>query len=331
MKKILIIRMSSIGDIVLATSFLDSVKKQYPNSSIDFLIKKEFSPLLHHHPQINNIIELDKSKGWKGLVTLGNQLKHLDYDQVFDIHNVFRSKILSFFLKKQTFLQIKKPRLKRFMLFNLKLNFFKKDFSHIKMYHSILKDSNSFPRTSLQVSSDELNKAKLFLKSIGVENKFICIVPGAAWKQKQLPVNKYNELIDLLNQKFEFKIILLGSKNDTICDEIKIDDNVFNLKDKTSLRMAMSILSISEHTFGSDTGLLHASEALNTPVSMILGPTSMETGAGVNHPNSKLFEKNNLWCRPCSQNGKRPCIRKEQYCLTGININKIAETFQKGY
>ena len=124
MKKILIIRMSSIGDIVLATSFLDSVKKQYPNSSIDFLIKKEFSPLLHHHPQINNIIELDKSKGWKGLVNLGNQLKHSDYDQVFDIHNVFRSKILSFFLKKQTFLQIKKPRLKRFMLFNLKLNFF---------------------------------------------------------------------------------------------------------------------------------------------------------------------------------------------------------------
>lgn len=107
MKKILIIRMSSIGDIVLATSFLDSVKKQYPNSSIDFLIKKEFSPLLHHHPQINNIIELDKSKGWKGLVNLGNQLKHSDYDQVFDIHNVFRSKILSFFLKNRLFYKLK--------------------------------------------------------------------------------------------------------------------------------------------------------------------------------------------------------------------------------
>lgn len=321
--------MSSIGDIILATSFLDSVKKKYPNSSIDFLIKKEFSPLLQNHPQINNVIELDKSEGLKGLINLGKHLMHQGYYKVFDIHNVFRSKILSFFFKRKIFFQIKKPRLKRFMLFNLKLNFFKKDFSHIRMYHSILEDIHSFPRTSLYVSSDEINRAKSFLKKEGVDQEFICIVPGAAWKQKQLPVDKYNELIDTLNKKFAFKIVLLGSKNDTICDEIKKDINIVNLKDKTSLRMAMSILTISEHTFGSDTGLLHASEALNTPVSMILGPTSMETGASINHPNSKIFEKNNLWCRPCSQNGKRPCIRKEQYCLTGINIHDIAGAFQR--
>ena len=321
--------MSSIGDIILATSFLDSVKKKYPNSSIDFLIKKEFSPLLQNHPQINNVIELDKSEGLKGLINLGKHLMHQGYYKVFDIHNVFRSKILSFFFKRKIFFQIKKPRLKRFMLFNLKLNFFKKDFSHIRMYHSILEDIHSFPRTSLYVSSDEINRAKSFLKKEGVDQEFICIVPGAAWKQKQLPVDKYNELIDTLNKKFALKIVLLGSKNDTICDEIKKDINIVNLKDKTSLRMAMSILTISEHTFGSDTGLLHASEALNTPVSMILGPTSMETGASINHPNSKIFEKNNLWCRPCSQNGKRPCIRKEQYCLTGINIHDIAGAFQR--
>ena len=321
--------MSSIGDIILATSFLDSVKKKYPNSSIDFLIKKEFSPLLKNHPNINNVVELYKSEVLKGLINLGKHLKHQGYYKVFDIHNVFRSKILSFFFKRKIFFQIKKPRLKRFMLFNLKLNFFKKDFSHIRMYHSILEDIHSFPRTSLYVSSDEINRAKSFLKKEGVDQEFICIVPGAAWKQKQLPVDKYNELIDTLNKKFAFKIVLLGSKNDTICDEIKKDINIVNLKDKTSLRMAMSILTISEHTFGSDTGLLHASEALNTPVSMILGPTSMETGASINHPNSKIFEKNNLWCRPCSQNGKRPCIRKEQYCLTGININDIAGTFQR--
>ena len=125
-------------------SFLDSVKKKYPNSSIDFLIKKEFSPLLQNHPQINNVIELDKSEGLKGLVSLGKHLMHQGYYKVFDIHNVFRSKILSFFFKRKIFFQIKKPRLKRFMLFNLKLNFFKKDFSHIKMYHSILEDIHSF-------------------------------------------------------------------------------------------------------------------------------------------------------------------------------------------
>ena len=58
--------------------------------------------------------------------------------------------------------------------------------------------------------------------------------------------------------------------------------------------MALSILSLAKHSFGSDTGLMHASEALNTPVSMILGPTSSETGATINHPQSMIFEKNNL-------------------------------------
>jgi len=123
--------------------------------------------------------------------------------------------------------------------------------------------------------------------------------------------------------------LILGSKNDTICDKIAVKDGVINLKNQTSLRMALSILSLAKHSFGSDTGLMHASEALNTPVSMILGPTSSETGATINHPQSMIFEKNNLWCRPCSQNGKRKCIRKEQYCLTGIKINDLVQAFEE--
>ena len=132
MKKILIIRMSSIGDIVLATSFLESVKIKYPDSKIDFLIKKEFASILEHHPMIDNLIIFDKSKGLKGLWKLGKSLSRKSYYKVFDIHNVFRSKFLSYFFKRVNFFQISKPRLKRFLLFYFRLNFFKKDFSHIK-------------------------------------------------------------------------------------------------------------------------------------------------------------------------------------------------------
>ena len=329
MKKILIIRMSSIGDIVLATSFLESVKIKYPDSKIDFLIKKEFASILEHHPMIDNLIIFDKSKGLKGLWKLGKSLSRKSYYKVFDIHNVFRSKFLSYFFKRVNFFQISKPRLKRFLLFYFRLNFFKKDFSHIKMYHSLLGINENFPRTSLYVSEGEKSSAKNFLQNHNITDEFICIVPGAAWEQKQLPVDKYDQLIEDLLNKFNLKILILGSKNDTICDKIAVKDGVINLKNQTSLRMALSILSLAKHSFGSDTGLIHASEALNTPVSMILGPTSSETGATINHPQSMIFEKNNLWCRPCSQNGKRKCIRKEQYCLTGIKINDLVRAFEK--
>ena len=106
--------MSSIGDIVLATSFLESVKIKYPDSKIDFLIKKEFASIVENHPIIDNLIIFDKSKGWNGLMKLGKSLGKKSYYRVFDIHNVFRSKVLSFFFKRANFFQISKPRLKRF-------------------------------------------------------------------------------------------------------------------------------------------------------------------------------------------------------------------------
>ena len=101
MKKILIIRMSSIGDIVLSTSFLQSVKTKFPNHKIDFLIKSEFAEMMHHHPLIDNLIIFDKKTGFKGLMSLGKMLRSNNYDMVYDIHSVFRTRVLSFFLRKR--------------------------------------------------------------------------------------------------------------------------------------------------------------------------------------------------------------------------------------
>ena len=126
-----------------------------------------------------------------------------------------------------------------------------------------------------------------------------------------------------LIKAFNSKIVILGSTNDVICDQIIKSENIINLKDRTTLRMAIGILKFSKHTIGSDTGLLHISEAMNTPVTMILGPTSQETGASVVLENSILIENKDLWCRPCSQNGSRPCYRKEQYCMSEIDSEKV--------
>ena len=91
----------------------------------------------------------------------------------------------------------------------------------------------------------------------------------------------------------------------------------------------MAIIANSKFVIGADTGLVHAAEALGKRVVSIVGPTSRETGAGVNRNDSILIENNNIWCRPCSQTGKRKCYRDEQYCMTSITPqfvqNKIIE------
>ena len=108
--------MSSIGDIVLSTSFIQSVKDKFPNSEIHFLIKSEFVDIIKSHSLIDNIIVFDKKLGFKELVKLGKSLRNNNYDIIYDIHSVFRTRVLSFFLRNHLFKQIKKPRLRRFML-----------------------------------------------------------------------------------------------------------------------------------------------------------------------------------------------------------------------
>ena len=197
------------------------------------------------------------------------------------------------------------------------------------MYHTLLNQDKTFPPTNLFIEDKEKNETKKFLLKNNIGDNYIAVVPGAAWSQKQWSIDNYNNLMTRLIESFNSKIVILGATNDIICDQIIKDDRKVNLKDKTSLRMAMGIVKYAKHTLGSDTGLLHISEAMGTPVTMILGPTSRETGARVTLSNSKVIENKDLWCRPCSQNGSRPCYRKEQYCMSKINSEKVFDNVSK--
>ena len=113
---------------------------------------------------------------------------------------------------------------------------------------------------------------------------------------------------------------------DRICKDISlINDSVVDYSGKTDLRRAMALISLSDSVFGSDTGLLHIAEALGKHVSMILGPTSTETGGGVSLKESINIEKD-IWCRPCSQNGKQKCYRTRQYCMELISTDMVTNS-----
>jgi len=148
-------------------------------------------------------------------------------------------------------------------------------------------------------------------------------VPGATWPNKVWTVAGYRQLFDLMHGK---QAVILGGAENTVCDEIAGEfENVVNLRGKTNLRTSMTILSIASVAVGADTGLIHAAEALGTPVVMITGPTSRETGANVRHTGSQQLYSD-LWCRPCSKNGQRRCIRNEQFCLSGVTSKEVLES-----
>ena len=326
-QNILVIRFSSIGDIVLATSPLNTIRSAFPDAKITFLTLEKFSSLLEFHPDIDRLISIPSNMKFRELWSFGTYLKRNGYDLIYDLHNSLRSNIVTFQSKSEIF-QLQKPRWKRMMLFHFHENFFEPQFSSRSMYHEHLGsiwdgDHLSIPPTLLRLSKREIDKGKRLLLDLGIFEEYFAIVPGAAWEQKQWPADRY---IELLN-KIDKPSILIGSSEDTICQEIHSGlSNSLDLSGRTNLREALSIVANSRRVIGSDTGLVHAAEALGVEATMIMGPTSTETGAGVCLPNSNNIEID-LWCRPCSQNGSVPCYREKQYCMESIEPHEVLKSF----
>jgi ADP-heptose:LPS heptosyltransferase len=161
---------------------------------------------------------------------------------------------------------------------------------------------------------------------------FAVIIPGAAWPLKQWSKQKYIDLVNQLKKiESDLDFILVGGKSDTICSDIKNNDehaHMVDLHGKTGLRESIAILQCARFAVGSDTGLLHAAEAVGTPAIMILGPTSVQTGAGINLDRSIQIENNAIWCRPCSQNGSRACYRETQVCMDQIPAKGVFESIR---
>ena len=325
-RKILIIRFSSIGDIVLATSPLQTIRKAFPKAEIHFLTLDRFVPLLECHPDIDRIISFDSTTNFLGLLHFKKYVNSIGYDQVYDLHNSLRSRVICQGITTQVSL-VKKPRVSRFLLFQFHWNTFHRDFSTSAMYHEclngILEFGSPLPSPKLKVNRAEQTTARRMLFSFGLDNSFIVLIPGAAWVEKQWFADRYATVVEKLNQDTDKRVVILGRKNDSICSEIlELNRDLIDLSGKTSLRDALSVISLADAAFGSDTGLLHAAEALGVPISMILGPTSTETGAGVSLARSQNISSD-VWCRPCSQNGKNPCYRSRQFCMDKISIGSV--------
>jgi len=327
-QSILILRFSSIGDIIQTTSPVGTLRKLYPQARIDFMTLSKFAPLLEGHPHIERVLPLHINSTALELLNMGKYLDSLDYNLIIDLHNSLRSKIIRLGIRKTEVLSVKKPRYKRFKLFHFHKNNFKDDFNVRTWLHEpfvSVMNGASIQATALYVSPQEKKSARELLVSNGINDDYFVITPGAAWFQKRWYGDKYADIVDYCRQKYGIKAVILGGVNDHICEEIKnfCKTELADFHGKTSLRESLAIVAQAEFILGSDTGFLHAGEALQVPAVTILGPTSKETGAGIFLEKSRAVHVPDLWCRPCSQNGSRPCYRQERYCMTGISGENV--------
>lgn len=332
--KILIIRFSSIGDIVLTTPLIRCIKKQIPNVEIHFLTKEKFKTVLKANPYIDKIHTIVDD-----IQPIMTQLIKENYLYLIDLHNNLRSYYVKRILRQVfnsqvTCFTFHKLNFRKWLLTTFKINTLP-DKSIVERIFEAVKDlkikNDGQGLDYFITENDEVTKDDLPFSHI---HGFVACAIGGQHETKKMPIHKWKELCTQL----DFPIILLGGKEDTenaeqICktDPVKI----YNACGKFSLNESAHIVKKSKFIITHDTGLMHIAAAFKKPILSIWGNTVPEFGMfpywGYNNlltniaPQSFIFETKKLSCRPCSKIGYSQCPKKHFKCMEQIPIIQIIQ------
>lgn len=305
-KKILIVRFSSLGDILLTTPLIRSLGKQYNQLKIDFVIKKQFEDVVLNNPHLNKVFSIGN---FDELKEVKNELIKNGYDAVIDLQNNFRSRKLVSGISKNIF-RFNKPNVSKFLLVNFKINFLKEIIPIPVRY------ANSIPNFRLDDKGLELFLPEDITPQIDRTNDIIGLCPGSVHKTKMWPEEYFIEIGNMF-VKNNFKVVLLGGKSDReICKKIAgLIPTAIDLSNDNKLYETSANMKKCKTVICNDSGLMHTAVASNVPVVALFGSTVKEFGFAPYRSKSLVIENNSLSCRPCSHIGLAECPKQHFDCM----------------
>lgn len=323
-KQILVINTACIGDLVLNTPALRVLKNNFPNSHISMLVNKRYKEMLEGNPNLDQIIALDKRgehKSFSGMWKLIRLIQSKELDLVVNYSISERSIVtvaLSGAKRKLGYFPFNLKLGKRGHIVNNQLELLKK-----------LKLKN-YDHQGLEVFPAKVDEqfAKAFLQENGVENKDILIGlnPGASWPNKKWSIEGFSSLADQIVKRYGAKIILFGGPEDLMCVE-----NISNMMQarsisaagKTTLRQLAALLKRCKLLVTGDTGPMHISIGVRTPVVALFGPSPLELYGPYGEEHTVI--RKNLPCSPCKEN--KNCAKHD--CMKLITVEEVMEAVEK--
>jgi ADP-heptose:LPS heptosyltransferase len=323
--KILILRFSSIGDIVLTTPILRCIKNQLKDVELHYATKKVFSSIVSNNAHVDQVHVLENN-----LNHLISKLKNENFDVVIDLHKNLRSLKIKKSLNTKSH-SFPKLNLKKWLVVNTKVN--KLPDAHIvdRYFQAVqrlgVKNDNlgldfHIPKKSFIAIEDDFNS-----------NKIICIAVGAKFNTKQIPLKILQEIITPVSDT----IVLLGGKEDyEKGEELRNslpEHTIFNTCGHYSLLSSASIVQQAKAIVTADTGLMHIASAFDTPIVSIWGNTIPEFGMYPYRPTKpdsySIHQVENLKCRPCSKIGFDKCPKKHFKCMKNQDIEAIQNSISR--
>lgn len=338
--KILIIRLSSMGDVILASHLVRNLKEQFPLSAIDILTSDQYSEIYENNPYLTKVIKYDKTKNnfeqklqKKEIFQAQDSNK---YDLVIDLQRNFRSKKI-YSGESSYVLKVHKNRINK-----LSMVYFKKFFSgkprHItEIYMDTVKKLGIVDDgKGLEIWLPEEKESKSyppenFENEILKQRNKIAIAPGAFHTTKRWLPHRFSRLAEILKEKYNVEIVLIGGpKDNEICNSIISECKIKNLDYSCSASIYESARQIDSCrlVITNDTGVMHISAARKVPVVAIFGSTAPEFGFTPFRINHEIVQIE-LGCRPCTHYGKDKCPKGHFKCMNLIEVNDVLKAVEK--
>ena len=315
--RILVIRLSSLGDILLTTPLIRALKENNPLCEIDYILKEEYEPLLKDNPNISEIYKYPYIPRIRShLVKIFRKKK---YGLIIDLQSNMRSLEIKNRLNRKS-VKFNKRSTAKFLLVNFKINLLKNAAQIPARYASSLRNLKLDDKGLDLFIPDNINSR------LEKDSKYIGLAPGSRHFTKMWPSDYYAELGKMISGE-GYKVVLLGGTADmNLCDSIsaRIPGSINLAGEDNILQVAADMKSCSA-VVCNDSGLMHTACAAGVPVLAVFGSTVKEFGFTPYKSKNLILENNSLTCRPCSHIGRSSCPKGHFKCMLEITPAKALE------
>ena len=320
MKKILVIQTAFLGDVILATSLLEKLHSCFPESKVSILVREGNEGLFRDHPFLSDVLVWKKKKGkWSNLISVLQQVRKHKYDAVFNLQRFFASGFLTVFSGAKVRAGFDKNPLS--LLFTKVTTHTIGDGSHEternnKLLEDFCEGKSSLPKLYPSAKDDAATAS-------WKNKKYVTMAPASVWFTKQLPENKWIEMIGIADPGL--MIYLLGAPGDAaMCENIRNatdPSRVVNLAGKLNFLESASLMRDAVMNYVNDSGPLHIASAMNAPVTAFFLSTVPAYGFGPLSDKSLIVQTTEpLDCKPCGLHGWQSCPMEHFRCALTIKV-----------
>ena len=325
MLRVLCVRFSSIGDVLLTTPLLRALKQRHPDGELFFVTKQAMAPLISENPHVSRVIALAPGQS---VSDLARDLRNLRPTHGLDLHGSLRSAELRLLVRTR-WSGYSKRKLRRTLLITTKIDLYGTPVRVADRYFEAARALDVRPDggpVEFFLSQDARDTAGRWLEQRAVPPRFAAIAPGAAHATKRWPLAHWQALIDRLRAG-GYGIVAVGGAADRDL-AAQLGPGVANAAGEFSLQETGACLARAAVAISGDTGVMHMACGVGTPVVALFGPTVREFGFFPYTDRARVLERE-MDCRPCSAMGTERCPLGHHRCLHDILPAEVAAAVEQ--